>query len=116
MAVSYWMLWSAASVPAALIANTLLGASYGLGVSYYMMYCTVIVPPVQIPFSISITATVLNIGAFLSTYCVTLLQNIIGTSTIVDVIPMLIVILAVGAVLSLVFSIVERKKLLSVTA
>jgi hypothetical protein len=116
MALSYWMLWSAASVPAALIANTLLGASYGLGVSYYMMYCTVIVPPVQIPLSISVTATVLNIGAFLSTYCTTLLQTIIGTSTIVDVIPVLIVILAAGAVLSLVFSIVERKKSLPLAA
>jgi MFS family permease len=110
MALSYWMLWSAASTPVALIANTLLGVTYGLGISYYMMYCTVIVPPVQIPLSISVTTTVLSIGAFLSNYCATLLQNIIGTSTIVDVIPVLIVILAAGAVLSLVFSIVERKK------
>jgi predicted MFS family arabinose efflux permease len=110
MALSYWMLWTATSVPAALIANTLLGASYGLGVSYYMMYCTVIVPPVQIPLSISITATILNIGAFLSTYCGTLLQKIMGAATIVDVLPVLIVILTTGAIVSLVFSIVKRKK------
>jgi predicted MFS family arabinose efflux permease len=116
MALSYWMLWSATSVSAALIANILLGASYGLGVSYYMMYCTVIVPPAQIPLSISITATALNIGAFLSTYCSTLLQRIMGVSTIVDVIPVLIVILTAGAALSLVLSIVERKKSLPLAA
>jgi predicted MFS family arabinose efflux permease len=110
MALSYWMLWSATSVPMALIANILIGASYGLGVSYYMTYCTIIVPPFQIPLSISITSTILNIGAFLSTYCGTLLQKIIGASTIVEVIPVLIAILAIGAALSLVFSIVERKK------
>jgi MFS family permease len=110
MALSFWALWSASSVPAALIANILLGASYGVGVSYYMMYCTVIVPPVQIPLSISVTTTVLNLGAFLSTYCATLLQKIIGASTIVDVIPVLIVISSAGVALSLVFSIVERKK------
>jgi predicted MFS family arabinose efflux permease len=113
MALSYWMLWSAASVPMALIANILIGASYGLGVSYYMTHCTIIVPPFQIPLSISITSTVLNIGAFLSTYCGTLLQKILGASTIVEVIPVLIAILAAGAALSLIFSIVERKKSLS---
>jgi MFS family permease len=116
MALSYWMLWSAASVPAALIATTLLGASYGLGVSYYMMYCTVIVPPVQIPSAISITTTVLNTGAFLSIYCATLLQNIMGVSTIVEVIPALIIILAAGALLSLILSIAERKKSLPLAA
>jgi MFS family permease len=113
MALGYWMLWSATSVSAALIANTLIGATYGLGSSYYLMYCTVIVPPTQIPLSVSITATALSIGGFLSTYFSTLLQTIMGVSTIVDVIPMLIVVLAAGAVLSLVLSIVERKKLLS---
>jgi MFS family permease len=113
MAFGYWMLWSATSVPVTLIANTLIGGSYGLGVSYYMMYCTVIVPPVQIPLSVSITATALNIGAFLSTYCATLLQRIMGVSIIVDVIPMLIIVLTAGAVLSLAFSIMERKKSLS---
>jgi hypothetical protein len=91
-------------VPVALTANTLLGASYGLGLSYYMMYCTVIVQPFQIPFSISITSAVLNIGAFLSTYCATLLQTITGASTIVGVIPVLIVVLSAGAVLSLILS------------
>jgi predicted MFS family arabinose efflux permease len=115
MALSYWILWSTTSAQAALIANILLGASYGLGVSYYMMYCTVIVPPAQIPLSISITATALNIGAFLSTYCSTLLQRIMGVSTIVDVIPVLIVILTAGAVLSLVLSIAERKKSIPLT-
>jgi hypothetical protein len=58
----------------------------------------------------------LNVGAFLSTYCATLLQKITGTSTIVDIIPILIAILTAGAVLSLVFSIVERKKSLPLAA
>lgn len=115
MAFSYWMLWSAASVLAALVANVLLGAGYGLGVSYYMMYCTVIVPPAQIPLSVSITATALNVGAFLSTYCASLLQSIMSTSTILDVIPVLIVVLAIGAVLSLSLSIREQKKSLPLT-
>jgi MFS family permease len=116
MALGYWMLWSATSVPVALIANTLIGATYGLGASYYLMYCTVIVPPAQISLSVSITATALSLGGFLSTYFATLLQTIMGVSTIVDVIPILIVVLMAGAVLSLVLSMMERKKSLALTA
>jgi MFS family permease len=109
MALCYWLLYSATAVPAAVIACTVLGASYGLGLSFYMMYSTMIVPPVQIPLAISITTFAMGIGAFLSTYCATLLQSITKAPTVVETIPILIIVMVVGTVLSLIISFVERR-------
>ncbi|MDR0877037.1 MAG: MFS transporter [Treponema sp.] len=100
MAFSYWLLYGASGPAAACIACTLLGAMFGLGMSYYMMSCTVIVPPSQIPMAISITTTVMSIATFLSTYFSAGLQGIMGVSSITAIIPVLIVVLVIGAAVS----------------
>jgi hypothetical protein len=81
---------------------------YGLGISYYMTACTLIVPPSQIPMSVSVTTMIMAIASFLSTYVSLLLQSVMGVS-ITGIIPPLMIVLAIGAVLSLVLSFFEQK-------
>jgi MFS family permease len=109
LALGFFLLYIAQTTALAAFSFALLGGMYGLGFSYYLMYCTVIVPPSYIPMSISITATVLSIATFLSTYISLLLQSILGVS-ITGVIPFLVIVLAIGAVLSLIAAIKSRKR------
>jgi hypothetical protein len=89
------------------ISCTLTGAMFGLGLSYYMMRCTVIAPPSQIPMAISVTTMSAGIGSFLSTYISLLLQRLLETS-ITGIIPALAIILAAGAVLSFAMALGSR--------
>lgn len=109
MALSFAMLYFSSSSIVAAIACTLLGAMYGMGMSYYFMHCTMIVPESRIPMSIGFTSFCMSIGTFLSVYVATFLQGAIGVTTITEIMPVLIVILAVGAALSAVFTVKDRK-------
>jgi MFS family permease len=109
MTICFWLLYTASAAPLAIVACTLLGASYALGAAYYMMYCTTFVPPAKIPLSISITTTAMATGQFLSTYCATFLQGIMKTS-LTATIPVLTIITAIGTALSCLISILDLKK------
>jgi predicted MFS family arabinose efflux permease len=108
--ICFWLLYTASGAPLAIVACTLLGASYALGVAYYMMYCTTFVPPGKIPLSISVATTAMAIGQFLSTYCATFLQGIMNVTTLTAVIPVLTLITITGTALSCLISILDRKK------
>jgi predicted MFS family arabinose efflux permease len=92
----------------AIISCTLLGAMFGVGFSYYLMYCTVIVPPGHIPTALSITTTIINVGRSLSTYISFMLQRALNTS-VTGIMPVLAVILAVCATLSCITALRSRK-------
>ncbi len=109
MALSFCMLYFSYSSIIAAIACTLLGAMYGMGMSYYFMHCTMIVPESRIPMSIGFTSFCMSIGTFLSVYMSTFLQSVMGVTTITEIMPVLITTLAVGAVLSAVLTIKDRK-------
>jgi MFS family permease len=115
MAICYWMIYSATSTTVVAIACTFLGAAYGLGISYYSLYTTIIVPPSLIPMALSVSSFVLGLGSSLSTYSATFLEAVLKAETILDIIPALIIILVVCTVLSLIFSFVERKSVPSQT-
>jgi MFS family permease len=110
MAVCFWLLFAASAPPLAFVACTLLGVSYAIGTAYYMMYCTTFVPPGKIPLSISIATTAMAIGQFLSTYCATALQRIMNVATLTATLPVLAIVLAAGAALSLGVTLVNQKK------
>ena len=110
MAISYVMLIVIPGVPMALIASFVAGAAMGVSVSYYYMYCTVIVPPSRVPTSVSITTTTMYVACFFAPYITTALQSIMGVVTILEVMPVLTAMLAVGAVLALVLALRERKQ------
>jgi predicted MFS family arabinose efflux permease len=110
MTICFFLLFIASGVPLAIVACTLLGAMYAIGAGYYMMYCTTFVPSGKIPLSISITTTAMAVGQFLSTYCATALQRIIKAETLTAVLPVLAAVVGAGAVISLVTTLVDRKK------
>ena len=109
MALCFGLLYFSSSSLVAAIACTLLGAMYGLGMSYYFMHCTMIVPESRIPMSIGFTSFCMSVGTFLSVYVATFLQGVMGVSTITEIMPVLIVTLAIGAALSAVFTVKDRK-------
>jgi MFS family permease len=108
LTLGFLLLYIAQTPVIAAVSCTLLGGMFGLGLSYYMMYCTVIVPPSHIPMSVSITTTIMSVGTFLSTYVSLLLQSILGVS-ITGIIPPLMIVLGIGAVLSLIAAIKSLK-------
>jgi predicted MFS family arabinose efflux permease len=90
------------------ISCMLLGAMYGVGISYYTMYCTVVAPPSQIPMAISVTTTIISIARFFSTYISLMLQRLFKTS-ITGIMPVLVMTLAVAATLSCITALRSRK-------
>jgi MFS family permease len=106
--LGFFLLYIAQTPVLAAVSCTLLGGMFGLALSYYLTYCTVIVPPSRIPMAISITTTILTIGTFLSPYVSSLLQNIMGVS-ITGIIPPLMIVLGIAAVFSLIAAIKSRK-------
>ena len=109
MALSYVILIVIPGVPMALIASFIAGACMGVSMSYYYMYCTVIVPASRVPASVSITTTTMYVACFFAPYITTALQTIMNVGTILEVMPVLTAMLAVGAVLSLILSLRDRK-------
>jgi MFS family permease len=101
LALGFFLIFIAQNQAIAAIGCVLLGGMYGLGITYYFMYCTVIVPPSQIPMSISVTTFVMSMGTFLSTYVSMLLQQLLKVS-ITGIIPPLCVVLVLAAVLSVI--------------
>ncbi|OFV68939.1 MFS transporter [Acetobacterium wieringae] len=109
MALCFCLLYFSANPAIASVACTLLGATYGVGISYYFMHCTMIVPESQIPISISFTSFAMSIGSFLSVYVAAFIQGFMGVETITEIMPILIGILLIGAVLSAILTIKEKK-------
>jgi hypothetical protein len=108
MALGFFPLFIAQNLLTAAIGCIFLGAMYGGGMTYYLMYCTVIVPPTQITISVSITTFILSAAGFLSTYLSLLLQWVLNVS-ITGIIPPLCVVLVLGAVLSVIAALKDRR-------
>ena len=109
LCISYLMLFLASSPVMAGIACTLCGASYGYGFSYFFLRCTVVVPKEKVSSSISMTTAIGGFGMFLSTYAFTMLQKILGTTGIVSLLPVAIAVSGIGAVLSVICTIMDKK-------
>ena len=114
MSFSYILLLIASSFMVVAIVSTLLGVAFGLGMSYYMMQSTMVVPMSKVSLSIGITTSVSAIGAFLSTYATTFLQRILHVDTIVGIIPVAIGVLLVGAILSFRLGMKETKQQMAI--
>lgn len=109
LCISYLMLFLASSPVMASIACTLCGASYGYGFSYFFLRCTVVVPKEKVSSSISMTTAIGGFGMFLSTYACTMLQKILGTTGIVSLLPVAIAVSGIGAVLSVICTVMDKK-------
>lgn len=87
----------------------LCGASYGYGFSYFFMRCTVVVPEKKISSSISLTTAIGGFGMFLSTYACTAIQNLLNITGIARILPLAITAAGIGAVLSVICTVMDRK-------
>lgn len=108
MALGFFLLLIAQNPLIAVIGCIIVGGMNGLGLTYYMMYCTMIVPPVHIPMSVGITTFVISIASFLSTYMSQFLQWLLKVS-ITGIIPPLCIVLILGAALSIIMALRDRK-------
>lgn len=114
MSLCYIMLMIASSFMVVAIASALIGVAFGLGMSYYMMQSTIIVPMSKVSLSIGISTSVSAMGAFLSTYATTFLQSILQVDTISGIIPIAIGVLVAGAVLSFGLGMKETKQQMAI--
>lgn len=109
LCLSYLLLYLASGPVMAGIACTLCGASYGYGFSYFFLRCTVVVPKERVSSSISMTTAIGGLGMFLSTYACTVLQKLLGTTGILKLLPVAIAASGIGAVLSIICTIMDKK-------
>lgn len=91
------------------IACTLLGAAYGMGLTYYLTYATMIVPPARIAMSTAVVTFAMGISSFLANYLPYIIMNIMKTQSITATIPPMVVALGIGIVLTIVFGMRERQ-------
>jgi MFS family permease len=108
MALGFFMLFIAQNPLIAAISCALMGTMHGLAMTYYLMHCTVIVSPSQIPISLSLSTFCMSVSTFLSTYVSLFLQWFLKVS-IAGIIPSLCVVLALGAALSIILTLRVRK-------
>lgn len=104
MAVMFVMLYFTNSAVGIAFSAALISLSYNMNITYMFNQATVIVEPEHIGNSISITTFLQSIFAFLSTYFASGIKIITGAEQTVSTIPIIAVILAVGALGCLVYA------------
>lgn len=103
VAVCYAVLYSFPTVVTALIVCTVIGGAYGLGMNCAMLEATLFVDPSRISSGISVISLAMSIGVFASTYLASLLQSIMGTSSLKGIMPVLIGICCVMLLAELIY-------------
>lgn len=88
----------------------LAGGSYGISLSYYAMVLSEIVPESDMSLSMSYFFIVFNIATFLSPYVPLIIQKLLNVSTYNLSFFYIGILLAIGAVISLVNNMIKRSK------
>ena len=109
MAGSFLWLYFCRSVWESVVICALLGGLYALGLSFYGLKSTLIVPPAQVSVSIGIATFVSGLGGALSTFATTALQGAVGVDTITATLPVVVGTLAVGAALAIVLALRNKE-------
>ena len=85
-----------------LLCYSFIGVAFGLSVPYYYSYTSMVFPKKSMTLVTSAISVAFSLGAFLSTYFVTLLQQVFGLATYTQVLPYLGACCVAGCVLALV--------------
>ena len=110
MAAVYMVLYYGSGLFAVGFACLVLGILFTSGMSYYLTYCTIIVPEERINLSVSVTTFFGSVGAALSTYAGTILQQMTGSDTLTGIIPVVSAILLAGGIISLILFLASKRK------
>ncbi|RHO61113.1 MFS transporter [Eubacterium sp. AM05-23] len=109
IASCYAVLYFAPALLPALVTCAIIGGAYGIGLNCAMMEATLFVNSSQISTGISVISAVTGIGTFASTYLASLLQGILHTSSLRNIMPILIAICCVLIVVEILFKIKTQK-------
>lgn len=85
-----------------------LGIAYGLGLTYYLTYATLVVPPEHVATATSIVSFSMSISMFGASYLPYALMGLFGLDSVLSTLPILICVLVAGSVLSVFFGRRER--------
>lgn len=88
------------------------GMAYGLALSYYYMYTSMIVPKNVITFAMGILGAALSFGGFLSAYALDLYKHVLHVETMAPTFLYIGITLAIGGLFSIILTIRSRKNLL----
>ncbi|AWW26503.1 MFS transporter [Acetobacterium sp. KB-1] len=108
-AVGFFALFISTSFIVTAICCTLLGAAWGNAYSFYYVRATIIVPPSFVATAIGAVSAASGIAVFLSNFVANYLKGLLGTD-IVGILPVLAGISSVGAVLSILLTVKNRKE------
>ena len=86
------------------------GAAYGLGISYYYMHTSVIVPPGLISAAMGIIGAAMSLGGFLSSYILNLYKVILSEDSILQALLLIGASLCIAGSLSMIHAIRAKPK------
>lgn len=110
MAIGYMVLAYPSNIWTVGIMGLLIGASYGIGISYYYMHASMIVPSSAMSLAMGIIGASMSLGGFLSSYALTAYQTVLGITTITPTFLYIGISLAIGGVLSIILTIQSRRE------
>lgn len=85
-----------------LLCFSFIGVAFGLSVPYYYSYSSMVFPQHKMSLITSLISAAFALGAFLSTYFVTLVQSVIGVDTYTPVLPVIGICCLIAAVLTVI--------------
>lgn len=110
MALGFIILANTVSVTGVSIAVFCMGAMYGMGYSYYLMYASMVVPQSKSSLSISITNAAVYLGLFFGPYVCPLYESLFHVDTMATCMPYLAVTCFLYTILSIAINVINTKK------
>jgi len=108
--ITFMALYLSSDLLISAICCTILGAAWGNAYSYYYVRATIIAPPKFTATAIGAVSATSGVAIFLSTFVATYLQDLLGASSVVGILPALSIASLIGAVLAIVSSVRSRKE------
>jgi MFS family permease len=95
----------------AIFCVALLGFGFGLAMSYFFIYATVIVPPTKVSMMLGLVAADIGLGTFLCTYASTFLMSFFSFTKLTSVCLIYAGVAVVGGVVSVILTLRNSRKL-----
>lgn len=108
-ALAFIVLMMFGSKVSTIAACIIFGLGTGIGLSYFAFRGTIIVPKERMSIAVTIYSATMGIGMSLSTYVAMAIKAILHTGTFVSMLPVLSVVATVGAILSVILTINDKK-------
>lgn len=108
-ALAFIILMLFGSKVSTIAACVIFGLGTGIGLSYFAFRGTIIVPKEKMSIAVTIYSATMGIGMSISTYVAMGIKAVLHTDTFVSMLPVLSVAAVIGAVLSVILTINDKK-------